>query len=214
MPDQNFISIIIAMIGTTIAPWMLFFVQSNVVEKGNGAKKTELESDLFSGRVDAISGSVAALAVAWFIIVTTGAVLFPQGIQVQTAEDAASALAPLAGDYAKILFGVGLVAASFLAACVLPLTTSFVVCEAFGWEAGVDFKWKEAPTFKTLLTVIIILSAVIVLLPDIGLMDIMLQSQFIGGLILPVLLVFMALIASNERIMGKYAIGPITKFLL
>lgn len=214
LPDQNFISVIIAMIGTTIAPWMLFFVQSNIVEKGNGAKKTELEKDLFGGRVDAISGSVAALAVAWFIIVTTGSVLNPAGIQVQTAEDAARALAPFAGDYARILFGIGLVAASFLAACVLPLTTSFVVCEAFGWEAGVNFKWKEAPTFKTLLTVIIVASMIVVLLPDIGLMDIMLQSQFISGLILPVLLVFMALIASNERIMGKYAIGPITKFLL
>lgn len=212
--EQNFISVIIAMIGTTIAPWMLFFVQSNIVEKGNGAKKDELKSDLLSGRVDAISGSVAALAVAWFIIVTTGTVLNPAGIQVQTAEDAARALAPFAGDYARILFGIGLVAASFLAACVLPLTTSFVVCEAFGWEAGVDFKWKEAPTFKTLLTVIIVASMIVVLLPDIGLMDIMLKSQFISGIILPVLLVFMALIASNPRIMGKYAIGPIAKFLL
>lgn len=205
---------IIAMIGTTIAPWMLFFVQSNIVEKGNGAKKSDLKRDLLSGRVDAISGSVAALAVAWFIIVTTGTVLFPQGISVSTAQDAARALAPFAGEYAEILFGVGLVAASFLAACVLPLTTSFVICEAFGWEAGVSFKWKEAPTFKTILTVIIILSLVIVLLPDIGLMDIMLQSQFISGVILPVLLVFMVLIAGNQYIMGKYAIGPIAKFLL
>lgn len=139
LPDRNFIALIIAMFGTTIAPWMLFFVQSNVVEKGNGAKKSDLARDLLSGRVDAISGSVAALAVAWFIIVTTGTVLFPQGITVQSAEDAARALAPFAGPYAEILFGVGLVAASFLAACVLPLTTSFVVCEAFGWEAGVDF---------------------------------------------------------------------------
>lgn len=214
LPQRNFISLIIAMFGTTIAPWMLFFVQSNVVEKGSGAKKSNLKLDLLSGRVDAISGSIVALAVAWFIIVTTGTVLFPQGITVESAQDAARALAPFAGPYAEILFGVGLVAASFLAACVLPLTTSFVVCEAFGWEAGVNFKWKDAPTFKTLLTVIIVLSLVIVLLPDIGLMDIMLQSQFIGGLILPVLLIFMALIASNERIMGKYVVSPITKFLL
>ena len=214
LPQQNFISIIIAMIGTTIAPWMLFFVQSNVVEKGNGAKKSDLKLDLLSGRVDAISGAVAALAVAWFIIVTTGTVLFPQGITVESAQDAARALAPFAGPYAEILFGVGLIAASFLAACVLPLTTSFVVCEAFGWEAGVDFKWKDAPTFKTLLTLIIVFSFVVVLLPDIGLMDVMLQSQFIGGLILPVLLIFMVLIAGNERIMGQYAIGRIAKFLL
>lgn len=193
---------------------MLFFVQSNVVEKGNGAKKSDLKLDLLSGRVDAISGAVAALAVAWFIIVTTGTVLFPQGITVQSAQDAARALAPFAGPYAEILFGVGLIAASFLAACVLPLTTSFVVCEAFGWEAGVDFKWKDAPTFKTLLTLIIVFSFVVVLLPDIGLMDVMLQSQFIGGLILPVLLVFMVLIAGNERIMGQYAIGTVAKVLL
>ena len=212
--QENYIAVIIAMIGTTIAPWMLFFVQSNIVEKGNGAKKSDLARDLLSGRVDAISGSVAALAVAWFIIVTTGNVLFPQGIHVETAQDAARALAPFAGEYAEILFGVGLVAASFLAACVLPLTTSFVICEAFGWEAGVSFKWKEAPTFKTILTVIIALSLVIVLLPDIGLMDIMLQSQFISGIILPVLLVFMVLIASNQHIMGVHAVGPVTKFIL
>lgn len=214
LPEKNFLALVIAMFGTTIAPWMLFFVQSNVVEKGNGAKASDLKSDLLSGKVDAISGSVVALAIAWFIIVTTGTVLFPQGISVETAEDAARALAPFAGEYAEILFGVGLVAASFLAACVLPLTTSFVVCEAFGWEAGVSFKWREAPTFKGLLTFIIVLSTGVVLLPDIGLMDIMLKSQFISGLILPVLLVFMVLIASDKYIMKEYAVGSITKVLL
>ena len=130
--EQNYISVIIAMIGTTIAPWMLFFVQSNIVEKGNGAKKSDLKRDLLSGRVDAISGSVAALAVAWFIIVTTGTVLFPQGISVSTAQDAARALAPFAGEYAEILFGVGLVAASFLAACVLPLPPSPIIIQSTG----------------------------------------------------------------------------------
>ena len=193
---------------------MLFFVQSNVVEKGNGAKISDLNRDLLSGRVDAVAGSIVALAVAWFIIITTGTVLFPEGITVQSAQDAAMALEPLAGQYAKILFGVGLVAASFLACCVLPLTTSFVVCEAFGWEAGVNFKWREAPTFKSLITGIIVLSVLVVLLPDIGLMDIMLTSQFIGGLILPVLLIFMALIAGNRYIMGNFVIGKFAKFFL
>lgn len=214
LPERNFLSLIIAMFGTTIAPWMLFFVQSNVVEKGNGAKASDLKNDLLSGKVDAISGSVVALAIAWFIIVTTGTVLFPQGISIDTAEDAARALAPFAGEYAEVLFGVGLVAASFLAACVLPLTTSFVICEAFGWEAGVSFSWKEAPTFKGILTAIIILSAAFVLLPDIGLVDIMLNSQFVGGLILPVLLVFMVLIAKDKAIMKEYAVGKVTQFLL
>lgn len=204
LPDSSYISLLISMFGTTIAPWMLFFVQSNVVEKGNGAKKSDLKNDLLSGRVDAISGSIVANIVAWFIIVTTGTVLFPQGITVGTAEDAAIALAPFAGEYAKILFGIGLVSASFLAACVMPLTTSFVVCEAFGWEAGVSFSWKEAPIFKSFLTFIIGLSLIVVLIPNIGLMQIMLQSQFISGLILPILLIFMVLICSDSKIMKEY----------
>ena len=214
LPNQSFVGLIIAMFGTTIAPWMLFFVESNIVEKGNGANVSDRENDLLSGKVDAVTGSIVALVVAWFIIVTTGTVLFPQGISVDTAQDAARALAPFAGQYAEVLFGVGLIAASFLAACVLPLTTSFVVCEAFGWEAGVSFKWKDAPIFKSLLTIIILLSLIIDLLPSIDLMDIMLQSQFIGGLILPVLLVFMAIISSDKLIMKEYTLGTVSKVLL
>ena len=124
--DQSFVSLVIAMIGTTIAPWMMFFNQSNVVEKGVSVK------DLFSQKVDVIAGTIAACLVAWFIIVTTGSVLFPQGIEIESAADAARALAPFAGHYAEALFAIGLIAASFLAACVLPLTTAFVICEAFG----------------------------------------------------------------------------------
>ena len=124
--QQSFFSLVIAMIGTTIAPWMIFFEQSNVVEKGITPK------DLFAQKIDVVSGTVAACLVAWFIIVTTGTVLFPQGISIDSAADAARALAPVAGEHAEALFAVGLTAASFLAACVLPLTTSFVICEAFG----------------------------------------------------------------------------------
>ena len=130
--DTEFIRLIIAMVGTTVAPWMLFFQQSNVVEKGLGANKRDLKADLLSGKVDAVAGSVVAMLVAWFIVVTTGAVLFPEGVQIETAQDAASALVPFAGEYAAALFAVGIVGASFLASCVLPLTTSFVICEAFG----------------------------------------------------------------------------------
>ena len=206
--DQSFISLVISMIGTTIAPWMMFFNQSNVVEKG------VTPDDLFTQKVDVVSGTVAACLVAWFIIVTTGTVLFPQGITIEDAADAARALAPFAGQYAEALFAIGLIAASFLAACVLPLTTAFVICEAFGWEAGVSFKWKEAPLFKSIFTFVIVLSAVIVLIPNINLMAVMLMAQFINGLVLPVLLVFMALISSDKRVMGKYKNGRISRILI
>ena len=206
--DVNFISLVIAMIGTTIAPWMMFFSQSNVVEKGLTTK------DLFSQRVDAVSGTIAACIVAWFIIVTTGAVLFPAGISIDSAADAAAALAPFAGPYAEALFAVGLIAASFLAACVLPLTTAFVICEAFGWEAGVSFKWREAPTFKSIFTFVIAFSAVVVLLPDVNLLTMMLTAQFVNGVILPILLAFMAIISADKRIMGEYRSRRLSKVLL
>ena len=208
MNDTNYISLMIAMVGTTIAPWMIFNMQSNIVEKGMSV------DDALPMRVDAISGTVAACLVAWFIVVTTGAVLYPEGVSIESAADAARALEPFAGPYAQMLFAVGLIGASFLAACVLPLTTAFVICEAFGWEAGVDFTWKEAPMFKGILTFVIIFSALIILIPNINLMSIMLFSQFVCGVILPVLLVFMALISSDKRIMGKYVSGRISRVLI
>lgn len=206
--DKSFVSLTIAMIGTTIAPWMMFFAQSNVVEKGSTA------DDMFSLRVDAVSGTIAACVVAWFIIVTTGTVLFPEGITIDSAADAARALAPFAGPYAEALFAIGLVAASFLAACVLPLTTSFVICEAFGWEAGVSFKWKEAPMFKGIFTFVIVFSAAVVLIPHIDLMGVMLMAQFVNGLVLPVLLVFMAIISSDAHIMKKHKAGIVSRVLI
>ena len=208
--SQNFISLVISTIGTTIAPWMMFYAQSNIVEKGTGTE----EDEMLAIRADAVSGSVAACIVAWFIIVTTGAVLFPAGVHVESAADAASALVPFAGQYAQILFAVGLVGASFLAACVLPLTSAFVVCEAFGWEAGVEFSFKEAPIFKGLITGIIVFSAAIVLIPDLDLMGVMIMAQFINGVILPILLAFMAIIAADKYVMGKYAVGPVMRVLL
>ena len=206
--DPSFISLVIAMIGTTIAPWMMFYNQSNVVEKG---LTTE---DLPTQKADVIVGTVAACLVAWFIIVTTGTVLYPEGIEIDSAADAAAALAPFAGEYAEALFAIGLIAASFLAACVLPLTTAFVICEAFGWEAGLSFKWKEAPFFKGIFTFIIVFAAVIVLIPGVNLMNIMLTAQFINGIILPVLLVFMAIIAADEHVMGQMRIGKVSRVLL
>lgn len=206
--DISFLSLTVAMVGTTIAPWMMFFTQSNVVEKGVTLK------DLFFQKIDAVTGAVVACIVAWFIIVTTGAVLFPEGIEITEAADAARALAPFAGEYAGALFAVGLVAASLLAACVLPLTTAFVICEAFGWEAGVSFKWKEASFFKGIFTFVIAISAIIILIPSIDLMGIMLTAQFVNGVILPILLVFMALICTDKHMMGEHTVPLITRILL
>lgn len=206
--DFSFLSLTVAMVGTTIAPWMMFYTQSSVVEKGVRIK------DLFFQKIDAVTGSIVACIVAWFIIVTTGTVLHPQGIEIESAADAASALAPFAGQYAEVLFAVGLIAASLLAACVLPLTTAFVICEAFGWEAGVSFTWKEAPLFKGIFTFIIGLSAIVILVPHLDLMGIMLTAQFVNGVILPILLVFMAIICTDKHIMGKYCVSRVTRILL
>ncbi len=206
--DQSFLSLTVAMVGTTIAPWMMFYAQSSVVEKGVEIK------ELFYQRIDAVTGAVVACIVAWFIIVTTGSVLYPQGIEIESAADAAAALAPFAGQYAEALFAVGLIAASLLAACVLPLTTSFVICEAFGWEAGVNFSWKEAPIFKGIFTATIVMSAIVIVIPGLNLMGIMLTAQFVNGVILPVLLIFMAIICTDKRMMGAYTVPLVTRGLL
>lgn len=206
--NSGFVALVIAMIGTTIAPWMMFFSQSNVVEKG------VMPEDLGYQKIDAISGTVAACLVAWFIIVTTGAVLYPSGIQIESAADAAAALAPFAGHYAEALFAIGLIAASFLAACVLPLTTAFVICEAFGWEAAVSLGWKDAPLFNGILTFIIAFGAIVVLIPNLDLLAMMLTSQFVNGIILPILLALMALISTDKRVMGKFVAGKVTAALL
>ncbi|WP_417137927.1 Nramp family divalent metal transporter [Paratractidigestivibacter faecalis] len=201
--DPQYFSVLVANIGTTIAPWMIFLAQSNVVEKNAHAE------DLPYQRIDTVTGSVVASAISWFIILTTGAVLFPAGIAVNGAEDAASALAPLVGPYAEALFGAGLVGASFLAACVLPGITSSAICEAFGWERGADRSWQEAPVYRGIITAITFLSAVIVIIPNVDLFGIMMLAQVINGVLLPVLLVFMVLIAGDRHVMGGFANGRI-----
>ena len=197
----QYLSLLVASVGTAIAPWMLFLAQSNVVEKNARAE------DLPYQRIDTVTGAVAASVISWFIILTTGAVLNPAGIQVSSAEAAAAALAPLVGDYAEALFGAGLTGASFLAACVLPGITSSAVCEAFGWERGADRSWAEAPAYRGIITAVIAISAVVVLLPSVNLFGIMMVAQVINGVLLPVLLVFMVLIASDKHVMGRYVNG-------
>ena len=196
--DARFFSLLIATIGTTIAPWMIFLAQNNVVDRGEGPETLRYQ------RADSISGSVVACIVAWFIIITTGTVLYPAGISVDSAADAASALAPIAGPYAEKLFAAGLVAASFLAACVLPGITSSAICEAFGWERGADRTWGEAPTYKGIITFILVVSCVIVLVPGVNLFGVMTTAQVISGILLPVLLVFQVLIINDRHTMGRY----------
>lgn len=195
----QYLSLLVANVGTTIAPWMIFLAQSNVVDKN------AREEDIPYQRIDTITGAVVASAISWFIILVTGAVLYRAGIVVTTAEDAAIALAPLAGEYATILFGTGLIGASFLAACVLPGITASGICEAFGWERGSDCSWQEAPAYRGIITAILIISVVVVLIPNIDLFGIMMVAQVINGILLPVLLLCMVHIAQDSFIMGKYA---------
>ena len=140
-------------------------------------------------------------------MVTTGAVLYPAGIQVSDAADAALALEPIAGEFSTILFASGLVAASFLAACVLPGVTSSAICEAFGWERGADRSWEEAPVYRGIITAVIAASALLVIMPGVDLFQIMMSAQVINGVLLPVLLVFLLLIAQDRHIMGRYRNG-------
>ena len=195
----TYVSLLVANIGTTISPYMIFMGQGNVVEKNCDV------DDLAYQRIDTVSGAVVAQLIAFFIVVCTGSVLHPAGIAVNSAEDAARALSPLAGPYAEVLFGAGLVGASFLAACVLPGITSSAVCEAFGWERGQDKSWAEAPAYRGMVTAITLLSAVVVVLPNVDLFGIMMVAQVISGVLLPVLLVFMVRIADDRHVMGAYA---------
>jgi len=207
IPQVDFVLLVVATIGTTIAPWMQFFVQSNIVDKGVSVK------DLTLQRVDVIAGAIAANVIAWFIIVTTGTVLYPQGIEISGAEQAAQALAPVAGPYATILFAVGLVSASLLAACVLPLTAAYAVTEAFGWERGIDRTWAEAPAFNAIYTFVIVFGAAFVLIPGAPLITIMVLSQAVNGILLPFLLIYMIKIINDRRIMGRHVNGRATNVL-
>ena len=199
--DPSYISLLVANIGTTISPYMMFLVASNVVEKNLDT------SDIPAQRADNVAGAVLAEIITWFIMLTTGTVLFPAGIRVDSAAEAASALVPLAGQYASTLFALGMVGASFLAACVLPGITASAICEAFGWERGADRTWSEAPLYHGIITLVLVISAIVILIPGVSLFGIMLVAQVINGILLPVLLIFMVVIAADRHIMGTFANG-------
>jgi len=199
--DAGYISMLIGMVGTTIAPWMQFYLQSAVVEKG-----VKLEHYGYS-RFDVIAGCLVTDLVAFAIVVACGATLFRAGVRVETADQAALALAPLAGRYASWLFAFGLFNASFFAAAILPLSTAYYVCEAFGWESGIDRKYGEAKQFYWLYSSILALGAMVVLVPRLPLVRIMLVSQVVNGALLPFVLVFMLLLINDRKLMGEYRNG-------
>lgn len=196
--DGAFLMMAIGVIGTTITPWGQFYIQAAVVDKGITAK------DYRYTFWDVMLGAFFTWLIAFFIIVTTASTLHENNISIETVKDAAMALEPLAGKYASILFSFGLLGASMLAAFILPLSTAYAVCEAFGFESGVGKTSKEAPVFFAIYTVLIVVGAGIALWPGLSLYHVMLASQVINGVLLPPILIFMVLIASNGSIMGKY----------
>jgi NRAMP (natural resistance-associated macrophage protein)-like metal ion transporter len=202
-----FLTMVIGVIGTTIAPWMQFYLQSSVVDKG---LKTE---DYKYTRLDVIVGSFTVNIVAFFIIMLCAVTLFQNGIKIETAKDAALALAPLAGKYCSLLFAFGLLNASLFAASILPLSTAYTICEAFGWESSVDRKFTEAPQFYGMYFLMIFLGAGIILLPEIPLIAIMFYSQVINGILLPFILIAMLLLINDRRVMGEYVNGPVMNII-
>jgi NRAMP (natural resistance-associated macrophage protein)-like metal ion transporter len=196
--EPTYVIAVLATIGTTITPWGIFYMQASVVDKGVDAQDYGLT------KIDVIFGAVWGNIISAFIIICTGATLFLHGIQVDEAEQAALALAPLAGEWAKLLFASGLVGASILAAMVLPLSTVYAITEAFGWERGLDQKRHDAPIFYGLLLGVIGLSSLFVLIPGLPLFRIMLLSQSMNAILLPVLLVLVLILANDQEIMGKW----------
>jgi len=198
--DKAYIYMAIGIVGTTIAPWMQFYLQSSIVEKGIRVK------DYGASRLDVIVGSFFTDIVAWFIIVACAATLFVHGMgSITVAADAAEAMRPLAGDYAFLLFAFGLFNASLFAASILPLSTAYTVCEGLGFESGVDKSFKEAPTFYWLYTLLIVGgSATVLLLPDAQLINFAILSQVLNGVLLPVVIILMLLLINRTDLMGKY----------
>jgi Mn2+/Fe2+ NRAMP family transporter len=196
--EPNTLLLMVATVGTTVTPYMFFYLQSSVADKGLGPDELALE------RGDAILGGIWTNVIALFIVIVTAVTLFPREIQVDSAEQAALALAPVAGNFAKALFAFGLFGASVLAATVMPLTTSYAVCESFGWESGVSRKFSEAPAFMGLYTALIVIGALVVLLPGLPLIGVILVSQNLNGILLPIILVFMLRLVNNRRIMGEH----------
>src|SRR5207249_4500298 len=187
--DKSYVYMTVGVIGTTIAPWMQFYLQASIVDKGVTIKQYK------ASRLDVIVGSIFTDVVAWFIIVACAATLYTHGIRsIADPSDAAQAMKPLAGDYAFILFAAGLFNASLFAASILPLSTAYTVCEGLGFESGLGKGFREAPVFYWLYTILIATGAGVILIPDLPLVKISILSQVVNGAVLPFVLVFMLLL--------------------
>lgn len=196
--SKDYILTFIGMIGTTITPYMQFFLQSSVADKGISIKEYKYE------KLDVYLGALWGDLVSFFIIVCTAVTLYKAGIKIDSAEQAAMALKPIAGNYATILFALGLFGASVLATMVIPLSTTYAICEAFGLESGLDNSFREARAFYGIFTFMIIFSSSLVLIPRLSLVGIMLVTQQIAGMLCPVILIFMILLVNNNEIMKEY----------
>lgn len=198
--ESGYLLTAVALVGTTISPYMQFFVQSSVADKGISVSEYVYE------KLDVYSGTIFAIFIAGFVIIATGASLYP-GHPVQTALDAAMALEAFAGPYAGLLFGIGLFGASLLAGAVLPLSTAYGICEAFGFERGVSRSFSEAPVFQSIFTGLIILSVLITLIPGLPIIQVLIVLQDLNAAMLPILLVFIILLVNNRRLMGRFVNG-------
>ena len=193
----------IAAIGTTITPWGQFFIQAYIVDK-----RISITRYVYT-KVEVYMGAIFTDAIDLFIVLACAATLYKQGIVVETAQDAARALAPLAGQAASFLFGFGLLNVSILGAAILPLTTAYAVCEAFGFESGLDRKFDEAPVFNGLLTAFIALPALVAIIPHLPLVKVMLLSQDVNGILLPIILIYVLKIINDPKVMGDHVNGRV-----
>ena len=197
--NYSYVFMVISLVGTTVAPWMQFYLQASIVEKGITPRQYK------ASRWDVIVGCLFTDVVAWFIIVACAATLYAQGTtDIKDASDAAQALLPLAGKYAYLLFAAGLFNASLFAASILPISTSYAVCEGLGFESGLDKRFHEAPVFYWLYTLLIVSGAAVLLVPGIPLIHVMALSQAVNGVVLPFVLVFMLLLANDKELMGEF----------
>src|SRR5882672_10725103 len=197
--NYGYLSMIIGLAGTTIAPWMQFYLQASIVEKGVTARQYN------ASRIDVVVGCIFAAVVAWFIVVACAATLHTSGqYNIETGAQAAQALRPLAGEYAYLLFAAGLFNASLFAASILPISTAYAVCEGLGLESGLDKRFEEAPAFYWLYTALIVFGAGVVLVPNFPLFHVMVLSQVANGVLLPFVLIFVLLLINDRELMGAY----------
>ncbi len=202
-----YITMVIGVIGTTIAPWQMFYIQASIVEKGVSLK------NLKYSKIDAVFGAMAVNVIAFFIVIACAATIFTHGIPVNNVADISKALVPLAGNYASILFAFGFLNASLFAASILPLATSYFVCEMLGFEAGVNKGFREAPVFHGLYLGLILMAVIIIMFPNAPLLSILFFSQVANGLLLPFILIFMLILINDKKIMGEHVNSKLFNYI-